>query len=213
MFVDPKEAGEKLAENLAEDKGADAVVLALPRGGVVVGAEIAKALSLPLDIVSVRKIGHPFTPEYAIGVVDEHGATIVNERETEQIDQEWLLREIKAQKIEAQRRSRAYRGTRASYAIAGKTAIIVDDGIATGLTMQLAVRAVKESKAGKIVVAVPIAPRDSIEMLKKEGADEVVVLEPPEEYLGAVGMHYAQFPQVEDGEVMKLLSHTYESII
>lgn len=206
MFVDRNEAGKKLAEKLAGYKGADAVVLALPRGGVVIGAEVAKALALPLDIVSVRKIGHPFTPEYAIGVVDEHGATILNEWETKSLDKEWLAREIEKEKEEAQRRSATYRGTRAPIDLAGKTALIVDDGIATGLTMQLAVRAVKKSKPAKIAVAVPVSPPDSIELLKNEGADEVIVLEDPKEYLGAVGIHYVQFPQVEDAMVIKLLS-------
>lgn len=206
MFVDRNEAGKKLAEKLVEYKGIGAVVLALPRGGVVIGAEVARALSLPLDIVSIRKIGHPFTPEYAIGVVDEHGATILNEWEAKEMNQDWLLHEIEKQKEEAQRRSTTYRGTRTPINLSGKTALIVDDGIATGLTMQLAVRVVKKSNAGKIVVAIPMAPPDSIELLKNEGADEVVVLEDPKEYLGAVGIHYVQFPQVEDAIVIKLLS-------
>lgn len=206
MFVDRNEAGKKLAEKLGEYKGMDAVVLALPRGGVVIGAEVARALSLPLDIVSIRKIGHPFTPEYAIGVVDEHGATILNEWETKEMNQEWLSHEIEKQKEEAQRRSTTYRGARTPIDLAGKTALIVDDGIATGLTMQLAVRVVKKNNAGKIVVAIPVAPPDSIELLKNEGADEVIVLEDPKEYLGAVGIHYVQFPQVEDTMVIKLLS-------
>lgn len=206
MFIDRNEAGKKLAEKLVEYKGTDVVVLALPRGGVVIGAEVARALSLPLDIVSIRKIGHPFTPEYAIGVVDEHGATILNEWETKEMNQEWLSHEIEKQKEEAQRRSTTYRGTRTPIDLDGKTALIVDDGIATGLTMQLAVRVVKKSNAGKVVVAIPVAPPDSIELLKNEGADEVVVLEDPKEYLGAVGIHYVQFPQVEDAMVIKLLS-------
>lgn len=208
MFIDRNEAGKKLAERLARYKGTDAVVLALPRGGVVIGAEVARALALPLDIVSIRKIGHPFTPEYAIGVVDEHGATILNEWETKEMNQEWLSHEIEKQKEEAQRRSTTYRGARTPIDLAGKIALIVDDGIATGLTMQLAVRVVKKSNAGKIVVAIPVAPPDSIELLKNEGADEVVVLEDPKEYLGAVGIHYVQFPQVEDAMVIKLLSET-----
>lgn len=205
MFIDRQDAGKKLAEKIAHYTGTDAVVFALPRGGVVIGAEVAQALALPLDIIAVRKIGHPFTPEYAIGIVDEHGAAILNETETKAVDQGWLARETEAQKMEAKRRSVLYRGGRASGIITGKTAIIVDDGIATGLTMRLAVRAIKQQNAKKIVVAVPVAPPDSIKMLKDEGADEVIVIEPPKDYLGAVGIHYVQFEQVEDDEVVKLM--------
>ena len=205
MFTDRHEAGKKLAEKLVQYRGADAVVFALPRGGVVVGYDVAKALALPLDSIAVRKIGHPLTPEYAIGVVDEHGATIFNEAEKRAANPEWLAKEIEAQKNEAQRRSATYRGTRPLYAIAGKTAIIVDDGIATGLTMRLAVRAMKQRSAGKIVVAVPLAPPESLQALKDEGADEIVVLESPSDFLGAIGLHYVQFDQVEDDEVITLL--------
>ena len=205
MFTDRHEAGKKLAEKLVQYQGTDAVVFALPRGGVVVGYDVAKALALPLDRIAVRKIGHPLTPEYAIGVVDEHGATIFNEAEKRAANPEWLAKEIEAQKNEAQRRSATYRGTRPLYAIAGKTAIIVDDGIATGLTMRLAVRAMKQRSAGKIVVAVPLAPPESLQALKNEGADEIVVLESPRDFLGAIGLHYVEFYQVEDDEVIKLL--------
>lgn len=186
-------------------KDANAVVFALPRGGVVVGAEVAKALALPLDIIAVRKIGHPFTPEYAIGVVDEYGATIFNEAERRAANPEWLAKETETQKNEAKRRSILYRGERAVHAMEGKTAIIVDDGIATGLTMRGAVRAVKAQGAGRIVVGVPVAPPDCVDIVKSEGADEIVILESPADFLGAVGLHYLEFRQVEDDEVVKLM--------
>ncbi|OGG62140.1 hypothetical protein A2766_01520 [Candidatus Kaiserbacteria bacterium RIFCSPHIGHO2_01_FULL_58_22] len=205
MFADRKEAGRRLARKIEAYRGTNALVLALPRGGVVVGFEVARALGLPLDILAPRKIGHPFHPEYAIGAVDEHGTKILNEAEAAAVDQAWLLGETERQKAEAERRIRAYRGERKAAEIGGKTVIIVDDGIATGLTMRLAVRSVKARKPERIVVAVPVAPPESPRALTDEGADEVVVLEPPGEFMGAVGAHYARFEQVEDAEVVRLL--------
>ena len=205
MFTDRAEAGKLLAKKLSTYAGKDAVVLALPRGGVVTGREVARALSLPLDIVAVRKVGHPESPEYAVGAVDEHGTTIMNEAEVHTIDTQRLAEETRRQQQEALRRSTLYRGGRAPVSVEGKIVIIVDDGIATGLTMRLAVRCVKTRHPSRIVVAVPVAPQDAIRALKAEGADEVVALEPPEEFMGAIGAHYGQFEQVEDTEVIRLL--------
>ena len=202
MFKDRSDAGRQLAEKLALYRGKEAVVLALPRGGVVTGFEIARVLSLPLDIVAVRKVGAPDNPEYAIGAVGANGTVILNDAEAATIDKTWLAGEIAAQKKEAQRRSRVYRAGKKSLDITGKTAIIVDDGIATGLTMRIAVRS---AKAEKVVVAVPVAPPEAVHALSEEGADEVIVLEPPEEFLGAVGAHYIRFEQVEDDEVIRLM--------
>ncbi|MDO8514797.1 MAG: phosphoribosyltransferase family protein [bacterium] len=205
MFNDRHDAGKKLALKLERYRGKGAVVLALPRGGVVVGYEIARVLALPLDIIAVRKIGHPASPEYAIGAIDEHGATILNNVETLEIEGRWLAEETERQREEAKRRSALYRGERDPVNITGKTAIIVDDGIATGLTMRLAVRSTKTQRPEKIVIAVPVAPPESIRALHEEGADEVIVLESPEEFLGAVGAHYITFDQVEDNEVVRLM--------
>ncbi|MEK7106598.1 MAG: phosphoribosyltransferase family protein [Patescibacteria group bacterium] len=205
MFRDREDAGRQLAEKLAKYRGQDAVVLALPRGGVVTGCEIAKMLGLSLDIVVVRKIGHPLSPEYAIGAVDDKGMTILNDAATASIDQKWLRREIERQENEALRRVRVYRGGRKPIAISGKTALIVDDGIATGLTIRLAARAVRAQHPARVVIAAPVASAEAVENLLKE-ADEVVVLEPPEEFLGAVGSHYIEFEQVEDAEVKELLA-------
>ncbi|OGG58789.1 hypothetical protein A3C86_03405 [Candidatus Kaiserbacteria bacterium RIFCSPHIGHO2_02_FULL_49_16] len=205
MFKDRSDAGQKLAEKLARYRGSDAVVLSLPRGGVVVGREIARTLGLPLDIIAIRKIGHPFSPEYAIGAVDDKKAVLLNDSETESVNQAWLADEIEREIQEAKRRVKAYRGPRKPVSIPGKVALIVDDGIATGLTMRLAVRSVRAQSPERIVVAVPIAPVETINNLRKE-ADEVVILEPPEEFLGVVGAHYIEFKQVEDAEVIRLLS-------
>jgi len=205
MFKDRSDAGRQLAEKLAPYRGKDAVVLALPRGGVVTGFEIARALALPLDIIAVRKVGAPDNPEYAIGAVDADGTTIINDAEAAVVNRTWLAGEIQTEKKEARRRARVYRAGKKPLGIAGKTALIVDDGIATGLTMRLAVRAAKAKKAKRIIVAVPVAPPEAVRALKDEGADEVVVLEPPERFLGAVGAHYIRFEQVEDAEVIRLL--------
>lgn len=205
MFNDRTDAGKRLARKLEAYAGKDAIVLALPRGGVVTGYEIAEALSLPLDIIAVRKVGHPSEPEYAVGAVDESGASLLNEEETGFIPMALLQKEIAKELAEARRRSVVYRGGRVPLGLAGKTVIIADDGIATGLTMRLAVRFVKIQKPKRIVVAVPIAPFEAIRDLEEEGVDEVVVLEPPEAFAGAIGVHYLHFDQVEDAEVITLL--------
>ena len=205
MFKDRNDAGWKLAEKLEQYRGQNAAVLALPRGGVVTGREIAQALGLPLDIAVVRKIGHPLSPEYAIGAVDDAGVTLLNEAETESVSQAWLAGEIEREKKEAERRIKAYRGGRKPIPISGKTALVVDDGIATGLSMRLVVRSLRVQNPARVVVAVPVASAEAVESLRKE-ADEVITLEPPEEFLGAVGAHYIEFEQVEDAEVIRLLS-------
>ncbi|MBI2610452.1 phosphoribosyl transferase [Candidatus Kaiserbacteria bacterium] len=211
MFRDRVDAGRQLAKKLMQYGGKSAVVLALPRGGVVLGFEIARALSVPLDIIAVRKIGHPFHPEYAIGAVDESGARILNEAEAATLDEKWLAVETEREMNEAKRRSSVYRGEKRAEPLAKKIAIVVDDGIATGLTMQLAVRVVRALKPSKIVVAVPVAPAEALRALKDEGADETIVLEPPETFMGAVGAHYMKFDQVEDDEVIRLLKLAHEA--
>lgn len=205
MFHDRKDAGKQLARKLETYAGKATIVLALPRGGVVTGYEIAKALSAPLDIIVVRKIGHPSEPEYAVGAIDEHNASLLNEDATKFIPAELLQKEISTELAEATRRSRLYRKERVPLNIAGKIVIVADDGIATGLTMRLAVRSIKAQKPKKIIVAVPVAPFEAIRTLEEEGADEIVLLEPPETFAGAVGAHYEHFDQVEDDEVIRTL--------
>jgi predicted phosphoribosyltransferase len=206
MFRDRQEAGALLAKAMEPYRGPDTVVLALPRGGVVLGYEVAQALGAPLDIVVPRKIGHPSSPEYAIGAVDETGTRILNEAEAKMVDATWLKEETKRQEEEAQRRVTTYRGKRNAFSLRGKTVILVDDGIATGLTMQLALRRAAAEGAARSVVAVPVASADALDMLAKEGA-EIVCLEPPENFLSAVGAHYQHFEQVSDAEVVQLLAN------
>lgn len=205
MFTNRADAGRQLAWRLAQYRGQDAVVLALPRGGVVVGYEIAQTLKLPLDIVVARKIGHPNNPEYAICAVDEKGTLLCNEAERASVSPAWVQQETERQQKEAKRRVLLYRGKKLPVEIAGKIAIITDDGIATGLTMRLAVAAVKAQHPLRIIVAVPVAPSDVAQKIKRE-TDELIVLEPPEDFLGAVGAHYEHFEQIEDAEVIRLMN-------
>lgn len=204
-FRDRLEAGQKLAEALSQKyKGPDVVVYALPRGGVVLGREIASVLGVPLDLVITRKIGHPSSPEYAICAVAEDGHTICNESEMRGIDERWFQEAVSKEREEARRRREVYLAGRPPVSASGKIVIIVDDGIATGLTMMLAIKEVKHQQPKRIVVAIPVAPRDSVEELRRE-VDDLVALDIPDHYLGAVGAYYEEFPQLDDEDVKKLL--------
>jgi len=203
-FKNRIEAGQKLAQALAEYQGQGAAVYALPRGGVVLGHEIAKKLGAPLDLVITRKIGHPLEREYAVCAIAEDGHTLCDEAELALLDKKWLKNEFEKEQKEAKRRRKVYLEDRKPLSAENKIAIIVDDGIATGLTMLLAISEIKHQRPRKIVVAVPVVPKDIAPKIKKE-ADELVVLEIPEIYLYAVGAYYENFPQVEDEEVIELL--------
>lgn len=203
LFKDRQEAGQRLAKILEDFKYKNAIVLALPRGGVVVGAEIAKALGLPFDIVVTRKIGAPESEEYAIGAIDVDGDGVWSEAEMENINKEWLKGQVEKEKLEAQRRLSLYRQGRAPLDIKDKIVILVDDGIATGLTMKAAIRYVKKLGGRNIIVASPAAAEEVIAEIKKE-ADEVRVLNTPE-FFWAIGQFYENFLQVEDEEVINIL--------
>jgi len=205
MFRDRSEAGQKIADKLEQYKDSkDAMVIALPRGGVVIGYEISQRLHIPLDIISVRKIGHPQSDQFAIGAIDENGTMILNDTDAVALDQKWLHDEIEREKAEAARRILEYRGRKPMLSVEDKTVILVDDGIATGHTMRLAIKVLKPMRPAKIIVAVPVSASDAVAELKPE-VDEIVTLEPPENFLGSVGAHYIVFPQVEDAEVVRLL--------
>jgi predicted phosphoribosyltransferase len=203
-FRDMTDAGQRLAERLLAYRGQEGVVLALPRGGVVLGAEIARALDMPLDLVIPRKIGHPLSPEYGIAAVTESGEIVTNPWEVSQVDPQWFQNAVARERAEAARRRRRYLGDRAPLPLAGEIAILVDDGIATGLTMEAAIRDVKRQRPARLVVAVPVAPADTAERLRAQ-VDDFVALLVPEFYLGAVGAYYDHFPQVSDEEVIALL--------
>ena len=206
LFHDRVDAGRQLAEKLRQYQGQDAVVLGLPRGGVVVAAEVARALDLPLDVVITRKIGAPFNPEYAIGAVAEQDAVMLNDEEIALlgIPDEYVQRAIREQQAEIDRRIEEYRGGRSLKFLQNRIAILVDDGIATGYTMLAAVRAAKRAGARKVVVAVPVAPAAALPRFRSE-ADDIVVVDTPEPFL-AVGRFYEEFEQVSDAEVERLLA-------
>lgn len=204
IYHDRRHAGQELTKSLSKFKDdKKAVILALPRGGVVVAAEIAGALKLPLDLVIPRKIGAPGNPEYAIGAITETGEGIMNETEVALVDQKWLETEMAKEAKEARRRMAVYRGKRPPLDLAGKTVILVDDGVATGFTMRAAIASVRARDPERIIVAAPHGARESVEILKRE-ADVVVILETPDFYV-AVGAFYESFPQVEDDEVIEIM--------
>ncbi len=204
-FFDRQDAGKRLADRLTNFKDSDVVVLALPRGGVVIGKEVAKALHAPLGLVLVRKIGHPYHAEYAIGALAEDKKPVYNEAEVSAIDRAWLKKaESAAHKLIEKRRQIYYGDDFSPPNAKGKTVILVDDGIATGLTMQAAVKALKQKEPKRVIVAVPVAPRDCVAKLKQM-ADEVILLDDPDNFLGAVGVHYQNFPQVNNEEVKAFL--------
>lgn len=210
-FKNRRQAGQLLADKLAEilmsHPNEAAAVYALPRGGVVLGAEIAKSLNLPLDLVITRKIGHPENPEYAICAVAEDGDYLCDPSEQALVDQQWLEAEFGKERKEAQRRRLTYLGERQTISPENKNAILVDDGIATGLTMRLAIKEIRHSSPKRVIVAVPVAPPGIAEQLEAE-VDNLVTLDIPEFYLGGVGSYYDEFPQVTDDEVIKLLQET-----
>lgn len=207
-FRDRGEAGEKLAGEIAKMYGGrKCVVFAIPRGGVVLGAIVAKKLNCPLDLVITRKIGHPTNPEYAVCVVAEDGHRMCNDLEAQQLEPKWLEREIDLERAEARRRRRTYLGDRSRIDLATKTAILVDDGIATGLTFEAAIMELRHLGPKKLVAAVPVVPEDSYRKLKLK-VDDFIALSVETDFRGAVGSYYDYFPQVEDEEVIRLLRPT-----
>ena len=208
MFTDRKEAGRRLATALMRYKAESPVVLAVPRGGVPVAYEVARALEAPLDIIVARKLGAPGQHELGLGaIVDgDHPQSVLNEdiiREL-RVSTQYIQAEIEAELKEIRRRQAAYRKGRPATVLAGRTVIVVDDGIATGGSIRAALRGVRRMGPGKVVLAVPVAPPETIAALRGE-ADEVVCLETPE-YFMAIGEFYDDFRQTGDGEVIDLLA-------
>ena len=208
MFRDRKDAGERLAAQLLHLKDKSPVVLALPRGGVAIGAEIARLLGAPLDIVLVRKIGVPWQPELALGAVADGGTPeiFIDERMAESlmIPGDYVREEPTRQLAELERRRQTYCAGRPPVDLGGRTAIVVDDGIATGATMRVALRAVRRQGPAWLVLAAPVAAAETLAALKGE-ADETVSVTAPEG-LGAIGYYYDDFHQMSDDEVAALLA-------
>lgn len=203
-FYDRQDAGERLAEALHITDAQNAVVLALPRGGIPLGLVVAEKHRLPFDILLSKKIGHPHHSEYAVGAVSEHGEPILNTSVTDLLEPDWISSEVIRLRKEMDRRRKSYTQVLDEQTITERTVIIVDDGVATGLTMKAAIESIKENKAEAIIVAVPVLPRDTYEELMKS-VDQVVAVDIPDLFLGAVGAYYREFPQVDDDEVLKML--------
>lgn len=207
-FEDRADAGRRLAAALARYKGRSAVVLALPRGGVPVAAEVAAALDAPLDLVLVRKIGVPFQPELAMGAVAGGDPPVVVRNEDvidlAGVDAASFDRVRDQEVAEIARRRQAYLSGRPSAEVAGRAAVLVDDGVATGATTRAALRAVRARGPSRLVLAVPVAPAEALVDLRKE-ADEVVCLQ-DHLVFGAIGTSYLDFRQVSDDEVRAILA-------
>jgi putative phosphoribosyl transferase len=211
IFVDRQEAGRQLAEALADLKGEDVVILGIPRGGVVVAAEVARAHGWPLDTVIPRKIRAPGNPELGLGAIAPSGVRVLDQRMLELlgVSESYLEREIAEEEQEIERRSDAYRRGRPAVDIRDKVAVVVDDGIATGGTATAAIRWAKAQRARRVILAVPVAPAEGVRNLSRE-ADEVVCLETPEPFY-AVGQWYQEFPQTDDEEVVQILDAARET--
>ena len=204
VFRDRFEAGELLANKLLAYKNdPNTLVVALPRGGVPVAAVIAKRLHLPLDIFFVKKIPSPYNPEAAIGAITENKDEFINERAIMMLNVSRPYIEEQEQALLQKMRQKRALYNKPRIPVEGKRVILVDDGVATGASMYLAAKALKKEGASEVVIAVPVAPPDSIALLK-EAADEVVVLDIPADFM-AVGQFYQDFHQLDDEEVMELL--------
>lgn len=207
-FANRVEAGRQLAKAV-QPLGLDQpVVLALPRGGVPVAAEVARALHAPLDLLLVRKIGAPWNPEFAIAAIAEGSEPVID-------DESWrltgatpehLARETAAARAEIARRRQVYLAGRAAVPLAGRNVVVVDDGIATGATVRAALRSLRQQRPARLVLAVPVAPPDTVAALRAE-VDDLVCLSEPVPF-NAVGAHYVDFHQVGDAEVVALLAGT-----
>jgi len=207
IFADRAEAGQLLGERLAAMDLADPLVLALPRGGVPVGAEIARRLAAPLDVVLVRKIGAPGEPELAVGAVADGASPeiVLNDRLVALLGlgEDYITAQAMRELATIELRRREYEGLRPRIEPAGRTAIVVDDGVATGMTMQAALRSLRRQRPARLIAAAPVASREAAAMLRQE-ADDVVCLGTPRSF-GSVGYYYRSFAQVSDEDVATLL--------
>lgn len=205
MFLDRSDAGEKLSIELNKYKDENPIVLAIPRGGIVTAYETIKKLECKWDLIIPRKIGAPHNKEVAIGAISLDGTYIFNQKYIDvlNISEEYIKNEILEQTEEIKRRLVKYKGNENFPDVKDKTVIIIDDGIATGFTIQAAIHSIKKHNAKKIILAVPLAPQDAISQLEKI-VDEVICLIIPDEFY-AVGLHYKSFEQTTDEEVFSIV--------
>lgn len=210
MFTDRVEAGRLLTGRLKHLKGEDVVVLGLPRGGVPVALQVAKALDAPLDVIVVRKLGVPYQPELAMGAIGERGVRIINDDVVSiaGVTPAQILEVERRERVELERRAQLYRQGKKRVSLVGRTAVIVDDGMATGSTAKAAARVARSLGATRVVVATPVAPVDVADRLAG-GADEIVVAETPASFF-AIGQFYLDFTQVSDREVRECLREVVE---
>ena len=206
MFKDRNDAGRRLLKELERFKAENPLILAVPRGGVVTAHEMIKELALEWDLIILRKIGAPHNKEVAIGAISYDGSYFTDEGYVHMlgVSPRYIEEEAAFQLDEIKRRMREYKGTDDFPKVRDRTVIIVDDGIATGFTLLAAVKSVKQQGASKVIIAVPVAPQDTVERLSKE-VDEVICLEVPEEFY-AVGMHYKNFSEVTDVEIATIMN-------
>lgn len=211
LYKHRREAGETLAESLAEYRGRNAVVLGIPRGGVAVGAPIARALEAELDVIVLRKIPIPWEPEAGFGAVTAEGDVILNEQMVHRLEltQQQIEREANRVRAEVERRARAYRGGKPFPGLRERPVLVVDDGLATGYTMIAALRSARARGAQELVCAVPVSPRDSLDAVRP-WADRVVCLVVSDERPFAVAGFYWEFPDMSDQEVKDLLGAAAE---
>lgn len=206
LFKNRQDAGRQLSQLLMKYKNRPAVVYALPRGGVPVAVEISKFLDMPLELIFAHKIGHPYQPEYAIGAISENGHMILPSQELLlSFGDEWLQSEKAKQIQEMKKKRKKYLNERKEISVENKIAILVDDGIATGLTMQVGINELKDRHPKKIVVAVPVAPKSTAKLIKGLVDDFVGIEIDDSDYFNAVGAYYEEFNQVEDEEVVEIL--------
>lgn len=204
-FADRFDAGKQLAERLKSFKSQNPALYALPRGGVEVAAPIAQELGVPLDLIIARKVGHPLQPEFGIAAVSEGGHLVTNPDMVSTVDKEWFDDEVARQQEIAKKEREQYLSGVQVVSAKGRVAIIVDDGVATGLTLMAAIQDLLDQKPLKTIVAIPVAPKDTAQKIGQM-VDRLVVLEIPKEFAGAVGAYYENFKQVSDEEVIELLN-------
>lgn len=207
MFQNRLDAASKLAEKLSRYKNTDAVVLAIPRGGVTIGKEIADKLNIPLEIILSKKIGHPRNPEFAIGSVSELGM-VINDAIMD-ISMDYIQNEAARLQLQLKEKYKLFMGDRKPTDLKNKIVILVDDGIATGNTILATINMIKKKIPKKLIVAVPVAPPDTARKINKE-VDEMICLLTPADFY-AVGQFYADFSQVSDEEVIKMLGTNLQS--